>query len=313
MLGGSSLPDRVNGRVSKPIRIATRRSDLALWQANWVRGRLEALGRRAELVLIDTQGDRTQQDGVPFRLMPGQGFFTKAVQDAVADGRADVAVHAHKDLPSVRMAGLDLAAVSEREDPRDVLLVRPKAFDPAASPLSLKADAVVGTSAARRQAQLKYLRPDVRVRELRGNVPTRVRKLREGAYDAVVLAAAGLSRLDLDLSGLEAVWLDPMVFVPAPAQGALALEVRAADYELASLLTDLHSPTAYKAVAAERGLMAMLDGGCQLALGAYAVLENAQVRLTAWYEGERITASHPSSEGAAMLAFEALGRPAPVL
>lgn len=299
--------------MGKPVRIATRKSDLALWQANWVKSRLEALGASAELVLIETQGDLTQALGVPFRLMPGQGFFTKAVQDAVADGRADVAVHSHKDLPSARMDGLELAAVSEREDPRDVLLMRPEAFDPAASPLPCKDGVVVGTSAARRRAQLLHLRPDLYVHELRGNVPTRVRKLREGAYDAIVLAAAGLSRLELDLTGLEAVWLEPHVFVPAPAQGALALEIREGDFELASLLTDLHDPTAYKGVAAERGLMAMLEGGCQLALGAHAVLKGGVVELTAWYEGAHVTASYGSSEGAAMLAFEALGRPAPAL
>jgi len=298
--------------VNRPLRIATRKSDLALWQANWVKGRLVALGEPAELVLIETQGDRTQADGTPFRLMPGQGFFTKAVQDAVAEGRADVAVHSHKDLPSARMAGLELAAVSEREDPRDVLLVRPEAFDPSAATLPLSWGARVGTSAARRQAQLRHQRPDVMVAELRGNVPTRVRKLREGAYDAVVLAAAGLLRLELDLSGLEVTPLDPQLFVPAPAQGALALEIRASDYELASLLTELHDPAAYKSVAAERGLMAMLEGGCQLALGAHAVLSGGLVQLTAWYEGARITVSDASSEGAAMLAFEALGRPTPV-
>lgn len=299
-------------RTNRPVRIATRKSDLALWQANWVKGRLEALGQSAELVLIETQGDRSQSDGTPFRLMAGQGFFTKAVQDAVADKNADVAVHSHKDLPSARMAGLELAAVSEREDARDVLLVRPEAFDPAAPRLPLHHGVTVGTSAARRRAQLKHLRSDVKVQELRGNVPTRVRKLREGDYDAVVLAAAGLSRLELDLSGLEAVRLDPMLFIPAPAQGALALEIREGDFELASLLTELHSPAAYKTVAAERGLMAMLQGGCQLALGAHAVLENSEIQLTAWYEGERITVSNASPEGAAMLAFEALGRPAPV-
>lgn len=297
--------------MASPIRIATRKSDLALWQANWVRSRLEVLGTPAELVLIETQGDRTQADGTPFRLMPGQGFFTKAVQDAVAEGRADVAVHSHKDLPSARMAGLELAAVSEREDPRDVLLVRPEAFDPTSPTLPLKRGSTVGTSAARRQAQLKHLRPDVRVQELRGNVPTRVRRLREDGYDAIVLAAAGLSRLNLDLSGLEAVPLDPGLFVPAPAQGALALEIREGDYDLASLLTELHSPEAYKGVAAERGLMAMLEGGCQLALGAHAVLKGGQIQLTAWYEGARVVVSNASSEGAAMLAFEALGRPTP--
>ena len=296
---------------SGPVRIATRKSDLALWQANWVKDRLGALGHPAELVLIETQGDRTQTDGTPFRLMPGQGFFTKAVQDAVLAGHADVAVHSHKDLPSARLAGLELAAVSERADPRDVLLVRPEAFDPDAPTLPLREGVTVGTSAARRRAQLAHLRGDLNVQELRGNVPTRVQKLRDGEYDAVLLAAAGLARLGLELSGLEVIPLDPLHFVPAPAQGALALEIRDTDYDLASLLTDLHNPAAYKAVAAERGLMAMLEGGCQLALGAYAALQNGQINLTAWYDGTRVTVSNPSSEAAAMLAYDALGRPAP--
>jgi hydroxymethylbilane synthase len=297
--------------VTDPIRIATRRSDLALWQANWVKSRLEALGHEAELVLIDTQGDQTQADGTPFRLLPGQGFFTKAVQDAVLDGEADVAVHSHKDLPSARLEGLELAAVTEREDPRDVLLVRPEAFESAAPLLPLREGASIGTSAARRQAQLRHLRPDVKIEELRGNVPTRLRKLQEGAYDAIVLAAAGLARLNLDLSGLEGIWLDAKLFVPAPAQGALALEIREGEHDLASLMTDLHHPASYKAVAAERGLMAMLEGGCQLALGANAVYEDGQLQLTAWYEGKRVTASDPSSEHVAMLAYDALGRPSP--
>ena len=298
-------------RTDAPVRIATRKSDLALWQANWVKGRLGALGHAAELVLIETQGDRTQADGTPFRLMPGQGFFTKAVQDAVLEGHADVAVHSHKDLPSMRMTGLELAAVSARADPRDVLLVRPAAFDPGAPELPLKEGVTVGTSAARRQAQLAQLRGDLKVHELRGNVPTRVRKLREGGYDAIILAAAGLERLKLDLTGLEVIPLEPQLFVPAPAQGALALEIRQTDYDLASRLTDLHDPAAYKVVAAERGLMAMLEGGCQLALGAHAVLRDGQVQLTAWYEGKRVTVVNPSSEGAAMLAYGALGRPEP--
>ena len=289
------------------IRIATRKSDLALWQAHWVEDKLEALGHSTELILIETQGDREQD---AFRLMQGQGFFTKAVQDAVLAKEADIAVHSHKDLPSAPMPGLEIAAISAREDPRDVLLIRPEAFDMDAV-LPLQQDAKVGTSAARRQAQLLYLRPDLNVQELRGNVPTRVQKLRDGQYDAVVLAAAGLARLELDLSGLEVRFLPPELFVPAPAQGVLALECRRDDFELASVLTELHSVEAYKAVAAERGLMAMLQGGCQLALGAHAVLKNGEIELSAWYEGERVTVSHPSSEGAAFLAYEALGRPAP--
>ena len=296
--------------MTGPIRIATRKSQLALWQANFVKNRLEALNHGVELVLIETQGDKDYQ---PFALMQGQGFFTKAVQDAVLAGEADVAVHSHKDLPSAPMPMLEIAAVTQRADPRDVLLVRPEKFDRGAQNLPLIEGATVGTSAVRRQKQLLALRPDLVTHELRGNVPTRVQKLRDGhgelEYDAIVLAAAGLERLDLDLSGLEVVVLEPHIMVPAPAQGALALETRRDAYEVASVLTDLHDIRTYKAVAAERGLMAMLQGGCQLALGAHAVFEDGVVKLKAWYEGRYIEVANPSSEGAAMLAFEALGRP----
>lgn len=290
------------------LRIATRGSDLALWQANWVRERIGALGHEVELVLVETQGDR---EGGEFRLMQGQGFFTKAVQDALLENRADIAVHSHKDLPSAVMPGLELAAVTERADPRDVLLIRPEAFQKEAESLPLLEGVIVGTSAARRQAQLRSLRPDLAVEELRGNVPTRVQRLHEGGYDAIVLAAAGLARLELDLADVQVVHLEPERFVPAPAQGALALECRRDDFRVASLLTDLHSVPTYRAVAAERGLMAMLQGGCQLALGAHATLQDGEIHLRAWYEGEQVSVSHPSSEGAAMLAFDALGRPAP--
>ena len=292
-----------------PLRIATRGSELALWQANWVRAQLEALGHSAELVLIETKGDRTQADNQPFAQMTGQGFFTKAVQDALLDGRADLAVHSHKDLPSAPFPGLEIAAVTERADPRDVLLMRPESFDTNAGILPLTEKAKVGTSAVRRQRQLLALRPDLHVAELRGNVPTRIQKLREGNYDAIVLAAAGLARLDLDLADVQVVPLEPETFMPAPAQGALALETRRDAYDVAALLTDLHDIESYKTVAAERGLMSMLQGGCQLALGAYARLQAGTIKLMAWYEGSFVEVEHPSSEGAALLAFDALGRP----
>ena len=294
--------------VEQPyLRIATRKSELALWQANWVQRKLEALGASADLVLIETKGDRTQQDNRSFAQLSGQGFFTRAVQDAVLDGRADLAVHSHKDLPSAPVPGLEVAAVTRRADPRDVLLVRDGSEGE--GPLPLATGSVVGTSAVRRQRQLLALRPDLDVRELRGNVPTRVQKLRSGDYDAIVLAAAGLERLSLDLSDLRVTPLEPTVMMPAPAQGTLALETRRDAYEAASLLTELHDNETYKAVAAERGLMSMLQGGCQLALGAYASYEGGVVSLSAWYEGQTVKVQNPSSENAAMLAFEALGRP----
>lgn len=288
------------------IRIATRKSRLALWQAEFVRSRLIAIGHRVELVPVVTRGD---VDSRPFERMEGQGFFTKAVQDALLAGQADVAVHSHKDLPSVNASGLEIAAVPERADPRDVLLVSPAAFEESGEGLPLKQRSRVGTSAARRRKQLAAKRPDLELHDLRGNIPTRLEKLRNGEYEAIVLAAAGLGRLELDLSGLEVLTLEPELLVPAPAQGALALEIRRSDYDLASLLTELHSVRDYRAISAERGLMAMLQGGCQLALGAHARLDGELVQLRAWYEGQEVVVEHLSPEGAAMLAFDALGRP----
>jgi len=311
----SELPPFMRGERGTPgagmhVRIATRGSELALVQAGDIRGRLEALGATAELVLVETQGDREQG---PFATLRGQGFFTKAVQEAVLAGDADLAVHSHKALPSAPAPGLEVAAVPERVDARDVLVARPGAHDQAAGGgLPLARRARVGTSAARRRDQFLRLRPDLSLLEMRGNVPSRVRKLREGACDALVLAAAGLSRLGLELGDLVVVPLDPELVVPAPAQGALALEIRRGDDALAALLTELHHPIDGRAVAAERGLMAMLQGGCQLALGAHATITSGgMVHLIAAFEGERAEVAHATAEGAAMLAFDALGRPGP--
>jgi len=289
---------------SSPLRIATRGSELALWQARYVAARLDALGVASELVLIETSGDRSH---APIPSL-GVGVFTKAVQAALLQGEADIAVHSYKDLPSMPADGLELAAVPPRGPVHEVLLLRPERHDPAAGPLPLARGATVGTSAVRRQALLAALRPDLRCAPLRGNVPTRVGRLREGAYDAVLLAAAGLERLELDLAGLVRVDLDPEVFVPAPAQGALALEVRRGD-PLADRLTDLHDVVGYPTVAAERGLMTQLRAGCQLALGAHARRNGATLALVAWFEGRRACVRHPHPEGLAMLAFDALGQP----
>jgi hydroxymethylbilane synthase len=159
--------------MSETLRIATRGSRLALWQAEWVKTRLEQQGVQAELVIVETQGDREQ---APFAQMQGQGFFTKAVQEAVLEGRADLAVHSYKDLPGEGVPGLEIAAVPPREDPRELLLVHPSALNPGQPVLPLKQGIRVGSSAARRKAQLHHLRPDLELLELRGNVPTRVEK-----------------------------------------------------------------------------------------------------------------------------------------
>ena len=283
------------------VRIATRGSDLALWQARYVAERLASFGVASELVLVETSGDRSH---APIPTI-GVGVFTKAVQDALLRGEADVAVHSYKDLPSLPAQGLELAAVPPRASVHEVLLVRPERFDPAAGALPLPQGAVIGTSAVRRRALLGALRRDLQVEPLRGNVPTRVARLREGAFDGVLLAAAGLERLALDLGDLVRVDLDPEVFVPAPAQGALALEVRRGD-PLADRLTDLHDVVGYPTVAAERGLMAQLQAGCQLALGAHAWRDGATLAMVAWFEGRAARVRHPHPEGLAMLAFEAL-------
>lgn len=287
-----------------PVRIATRGSQLALWQARNVADGLAALGLASELVLVETAGDRSH---APIPSL-GVGVFTKAVQAALLDGRADLAVHSFKDLPSQPAPGLELAAVPTRGPAHDVLLLRPERHDPAAPALPLPAGATVATSAVRRRALLTELRPDLRGCDLRGNVPTRVARLREGDFDAVVLAAAGLERLQLDLRGMIRVDLEPDVFVPAPAQGALALEVRRGDV-VADRLTDLHDVPGYATVASERGLMGHLQAGCQLALGAHARRDAEGLTLVAWFEGRRVRVRHPQPEGAAWLAFEALEQP----
>jgi len=294
------------------IRIATRKSALALWQANWVKDELAKLGNDSELVLVDSQGDTDKTSA--FAVMQGQGFFTKSVQDAITDGRADMAVHSFKDLPSAPHPQLEIAAMTKRADPRDVLLIRDvdkgQADIASLDALPLKQGAKVGTSAVRRQKQLLTLRPDLEVAELRGNVPTRIQKLRDGNYDAIVLAAAGIERLELDLSDVFLAYLQPEFFVPAPAQGVLALECNRDNYELAQTLNDLNDMETYRCVAAERGLMAMLQGGCQLALGAYAVRIDHVIHLTTWYEGKIAKVEQASPEAAAMLAYDALGWPA---
>lgn len=275
----------MSGDPSSRLRIATRASALARWQAEWVGAELERRGHQVELLFVETQGDRELR---PFAQLEGQGFFTKAVQDAVLDGRADLAVHSYKDLPSAQPPELTIAALPPRADARDVLLTLPHRSAPENGALPVADGASVGSSAARRRAQLVELRPDLQPLDLRGNVETRVAKLRDGRYDAILLAAAGLQRLRLDLTDLAVTPLDPTTFLPAPAQGALALECRTDRQDVRRALAELDDAPTSRAVAAERGLMARLDGGCQLALGAYATSDGPRLHLTAWYEG-RVT------------------------
>ncbi len=252
------------------LRIGTRGSDLALWQARHVAALLAARGIDTEIVVIKTRGDRITD--VPLAGLEGKGFFTKELEDAQLAGEVDLAVHSLKDMAAEQPPGLVLAALIGRADPRDVLLIRPGAVDDARrdrrDPLPLRAGARVGTSAVRRQAQLRDLRPDLEVAELRGNVPTRVRKLREGQYDAVLIAMAGIQRLQLPLDDLTVVPVPVDVLVPAPGQGMLAVQCPDRD-PVRSLLSPLHDAEAGQAVEAERWLLDRLDAGCQIPLGVH--------------------------------------------
>jgi len=248
------------------IRIGSRGSDLALWQANHVKKQLENLGCSVEIQIIKTIGDEIQH--LSFDKLEGKGFFTKEIEQALLEKSIDLAVHSHKDLETNPPAGLVIACVSEREDPADMLLVSKSSTD-AENLWNLKLHAVVGTSSSRRKSQVMRFREDVTIKDLRGNVPTRIQKLREGQYDAILLAKAGVDRLNIDLSEFHVVVMDPTEFVPAPAQGVLALQIRENDQELFSLLQKMNHPEVQKRIAVERKVLNLMDGGCQLPLGVY--------------------------------------------
>jgi hydroxymethylbilane synthase len=255
------------------LRIGSRGSALALWQAEHVRQRLAALGHEASVRVITTTGDRVQDRRLED--VGGKGAFLKEIEEAMLAGEVDLAVHSLKDVPTALPAGLRLCAVLERADPRDAVL--------SSAGLALKrlpAGARVGTTSLRRRAQVAALRPDLVLQDLRGNVDTRIRKLREGACEAVLLAVAGLERLGRRGEATEV--LEAEAFLPAPGQGAIALECRDGDEPVAAAVAPLdHAPTA-RAVTAERALLAGLQGGCNVPLGAYAVEEDGALRLTAF-------------------------------
>jgi len=245
-------------------KLGTRGSKLAIWQAEWVKRALAGAGVAAELVILKTRGDAEVDR--PLHELEGKGFFTKEIEDALRDGRIDVAVHSLKDLPTSLPAGLVLAAVPQRADPAEALVTRETGVTSIAE---LAAGARLGTSSLRRVAQVRYLRVDLDIVPLRGNVPTRVQKVKERreGLDAALLAAAGLERLDLQ--GHIAARLDPLDVMPAPGQGALGLEVRADDRKARDTLASLEDPASARQVAAERSLLAALEGGCQAPVAAY--------------------------------------------
>ena len=248
------------------IKIATRGSRLALKQSGLVQNMLkEKAGLETELSVVKTTGDRIQD--VPLSLVSGAGFFTREIENALLSGTAQIAIHSLKDLPIVQPPELKVSALPKRENPADIIVTRTENIDDSQS-LHLKAGLSVGTSAIRRQAQIKSLRPDLRVRELRGNVTTRLDKVRSGEYDAVVIAYAGLLRVDIDYSDLEIRELRIDQFVPSPSQGALAVETRSDDQAMIDAVHKIHDTATALAVQAERRLLLLCGGGCHLPLGA---------------------------------------------
>jgi len=251
------------------IVIGSRGSQLALWQARHIAARLEKVGEKTRIEIIKTTGDKITD--VPLSQVGGKGLFTKEIEDALLAGAIDLAVHSLKDVPAELPAGLTLAAFPEREDPRDALIGRTLA--------ELRPGDKVGTSSLRRAAQLHALGRGLAIEALRGNVDTRLRKLDEGQYDAIVLAAAGLRRLGWENRLTEL--LDPAVMCPAPGQGALVIETRDDGGLAWRVARKLDHAETRAAVTAERALLAALEGGCQVPIGAYAQLEGSSIHLRA--------------------------------
>jgi hydroxymethylbilane synthase len=259
------------------LRIATRGSALALWQANHIRERLMQLhGVESELIRIRTSGDRFQSASVAqvSEQTGTKGIFIKELEEALLAGTADLAVHSMKDVPTENPAGLIFPAITKREDVRDCLI-----SCHGAKLKELKPGARIGTSSLRRQAQLRHHRPDLELLELRGNVDTRLRKVAAGEFDAIVLATAGVKRLGASDKITEI--LSTEIMLPAVGQGALGIETRADDRETVGLVAALDDPESHAAVTAERALLRELEGGCQLPLGAWARHENGELRLEA--------------------------------
>ena len=258
--------------MAGPVRIGTRGSKLALWQAEWVKSRLKSLhpGLAVELTVIKTKGDKILD--VPLAKVGGKGLFVKEIEEALLARHIDLAVHSMKDMPAAMPAGLGIGAVPEREIPVDALISR------AGQRLNdLPRGARIGTSSLRRSSQLLRARPDVTIVPLRGNLDTRLRKLDEGQMEAIILAGAGVRRLGLEARITQL--LDPEIMLPAVGQGALCVETRSDDAEIASLVTPLEDETTRITVTAERAFLHRLEGGCQVPIAGHATLRDDRLNL----------------------------------
>jgi hydroxymethylbilane synthase len=258
--------------LRKQIRIGTRGSALALWQAEWVKAELEKkyAGLSVTLTKIKTTGDKILD--VPLAKVGGKGLFVKEIEEAMLGDEIDIAVHSMKDVPTFFPEGLHLSCITKREDPRDALLSRTMAKF-----ADLPLGANIGTSSLRRQAQLLNLRPDFKIHQLRGNVGTRIKKLKEGLFDAIILAAAGVKRLGLSEHVSE--YIAPEVCLPAIGQGALGIECRANDIKLNGMISFFNDADSRVCVTAERALLRKLEGGCQVPIACYGTVINGVLGL----------------------------------
>lgn len=260
--------------AKKLLRIGTRASQLALWQANWVQSELNKRYPDMEVTLtkIKTQGDKILD--VPLAMVGGKGLFVKEIEEAMLRNEIDIAVHSMKDVPTIFPPGLALRCITEREDPRDIIILKPgyKSF------MELRQGARIGTSSLRRKAQLLHLRPDFQMIDIRGNVETRIRKLTEDDLDGVVLAAAGMNRLGFASQISE--FLPADLSVPAIGQGALGIESRIADTEINEIIDFFNHPQTAYAVKAERAFLRRLEGGCQVPIGAFGTVAGETLTFT---------------------------------
>ena len=264
--------DSNSPQVPRTLRIATRKSALALWQAEYVKGKLEELhpGLTVELVTMVSRGDKLLD--APLAKIGGKGLFVKELEHALLEGRADIAVHSMKDVPMSFPQGLGLEVICEREDPRDAFV-----SNTYASLDELPQGAIVGTSSLRRQCQILEHRPDLTINFLRGNVNTRLAKLDDGQYDAIILAAAGLIRLKFQ--NRISQFLETDISLPAGGQGAVGIECRTGDEEIIKLIRPLHHEATARCVLAERAMNKTLNGGCQVPIASYAELKGGQLQL----------------------------------
>jgi hydroxymethylbilane synthase len=258
--------------LRKQIRIGTRASALALWQAEWVKSELDKKypGMTVTLTKIKTTGDKILD--VPLAKVGGKGLFVKEIEEAMLENEIDIAVHSMKDVPTFFPDGLHLACITKREDARDALLSRNNATFK-----DLPKGANVGTSSLRRQAQLMSVRPDFVIHQLRGNVGTRLQKLKEGKFDAIILAAAGVKRLGLEANVSE--YLSPEISLPAIGQGALGIECRVDDRELNDLIAFFNHADSRICVTGERALLRRLEGGCQVPIACYGQMKDGKLKL----------------------------------